>query len=797
MSRIGLAAVCLAGLACAGGEARLEAQAAVPDRAVLDRYCVSCHNDRLKTGGLTLEKLDVGDLRGSGEVLEKVVRKLRTGQMPPQGSRRPDAATLAAFVGTVEAALDHAAAAAPNPGRIASHRLNRTEYVNVIRDLLALDINGAEMLPSDPAAFGFDNNADSLVISPGLMARYMSAATKISRAALASPDNRPVTSTYRVPARVSQQTRIGEDAPFATFGGLAVRHTFPLNGEYVFKLLLKRNGGGTITGIEEEQRQIELRVDHSLIRRFSIGGRFKGLDTGTMIAISEDDVDGRRIHDYRMTADDQLEIRVPIAAGTRTVSATFTDSLPSALDSVSGIGIDILRISGPFTATVPEDTPSRRRIFTCRPTGAQDEEACARRIIGTLARRGFRRPVTDADVNPLVDIFRQGRRTRDFDAGVELAVEALLSSPSFLMRVENVPRETRPGTSYQVSDVELASRLSFFLWRSMPDDELMEAAVRGTLRHPDVLEQQVRRLLADRRATRFMNDFVEQWLEVRNIYTHDPDERLFPGFDPRLGEAMAQETKLFFESQVREDRPVQELMTANYTYLNERLAQHYGIHDIFGSQFRRVTLDDERRHGLLGHGSVLTVTSYANRTSVVLRGKWVLENLLGAPPPPPPPNVPPLKDNDGVSKPMSLRERMEQHRRSPACASCHLRMDPLGFALENFDAVGKWRDTDAGAPINSAIELQGRAIDSPKAFRDTLLTDSDEIVRTVVEKLLTFALGRGLEWYDGPQVRQLVRTLARHDYRWSTLVLGVVQSVPFQMRRAGEPTAADARKPEL
>src|SRR5262249_17192174 len=371
----------------------------------------------------------------------------------------------------------------------------------------------------------------------------------------------------------------------------------PLNGDYVFKLLLKRNGGGTIIGVEEEERQIELRVDRSLIRRFRIGGRFKGLDTGTMIAIAEDDIEGQQVHEYRMTADNELEVRVPIAAGTRMGTATFTDSLPSALETVSGIGIDILRISGPFNGTVPEDTPSRRRILVCRPTGSHDEEACARRIIGTLARRAFRRPVTESDVTPLVQIFREGRDARDFDAGIELVVEALLSSPSFLMRVEREPSDATAGAVYQVNDVELASRLSFFLWRSMPDDELMEVAVRGTLKHPDVLVQQVRRMIADRRATRFMNDFVEQWLEIRNIYSHEPDERLFPGFDPRLGEAMAQETKLFFENQVREDRPIQELLTASYTYVNERLAQHYGMQNIYGSHFRRVTMNDERRHG--------------------------------------------------------------------------------------------------------------------------------------------------------------------------------------------------------
>jgi hypothetical protein len=786
MSRTALSVAIVAVLLATGTGVLTLGQTPAPERTFLDRYCITCHNDRLKTGGLTLEKLDLSDVQANEEVLEKALRKLRSGQMPPQGSRRPDPATVGEFVSAVETALDKKAAVAPNPGRVASHRLNRSEYVNVIHDLLALDINGAELLPSDPAGFGFDNNADDLVITPALLARYMSAATKISRAALASPDNRPITYTYRIPSRVSQETRIGEEAPFATFGGLAARHTFPLDGEYVFKLLLKRSGGGTIIGIEEDERQIELRVDHALIKRFRIGGKLKGLDTGTMIAIAEDDIEGRQIHEYRMTADNELEVRVPVGAGTRMVTATFTDSLPAAFESGSGIGIDILRISGPFNGVVPKDTPSRRRILICRPA-SQDDKACARKIISTLARRAFRRPVSDSDVTPLLDIYQEGRRARDFDAGIELALEALLSSPSFLMRVEREPVNATLRVAYQLNDVELASRLSFFLWRSMPDDELMEVAIRGTLKHPDVLAQQVRRMLTERSATRFMNDFVEQWLEIRNIYTHEPDERLFPGFDPKLGEAMAEETKLFFESQVREDRPIQELLRANYTYLNERLARHYGIDDIYGSQFRRVTLNDARRHGLLGQGSILTVTSYANRTSVVLRGKWVLESLLGSPPPPPPPNVPPLKDNDGVSKPMTLRERMEQHRKNPTCAACHLRMDPLGFALENFDAVGKWRETDSGAPINSAIELQGRPIPSPKAFREALLTDSNEIVRTVTEKLLIFALGRGLESYDAPTVRQLVRNLARNEYRWSTLVLGIVQSIPFQMGQVGEP----------
>jgi hypothetical protein len=512
-----------------------------------------------------------------------------------------------------------------------------------------------------------------------------------------------------------------------------------------------------------------------------------------------------------MNADDAQEVRLPIKAGTRLVAAAFTDAAPTperiarsrgrnGPGEVDGNapGIDMLYISGPFDGRTPEDTPSRRRIFTCRPASApasaqgatarqaREEEDCARRIFTTLARRAYRRPVTDEDVQPLVAIYREGRAARDFEAGVERGLEALLSSPSFLFRAEQQPTGTRPGTAYRLTDLELASRLSFFLWRSIPDVELLDAATAGQLKTPAGLTRQVRRLLADKRASRFMKDFSEQWLEIRNVQAKAPDAILYSSFDDSLRKAMLTETELFFESQIREDRPVQELLRADYTFLNEQLARHYGINDIFGGHFRRVTITDERRKGLLGHASVLTTTSYENRTSVVLRGKWVLENLLGAPPPPPPPNVPPLKENDGRSKPEALRERMEQHRNNAVCSSCHARMDPLGFALENYDAIGGWRQSDSGAPINSTITLHGETIASPKAFREALLTQTDEFPRTVSEKLLTYALGRGLEFYDAPTVRVLTRALAANDYRWSALVLGIVQSTPFTMRRAAE-----------
>jgi hypothetical protein len=767
------------------------------DRSLLDKYCVTCHNEKLKTGGLALDQVDVNQVRQNAEVLEKVVRKLRSQQMPPEGLPRPDAATLDAFVTTLESALDQVAQIDPDPGRVAAHRLNRAEYVNVIHDLLALDIDGTELLPSDMAGFGFDNNADVLSITPALLARYMSAATKISRLALGSPDNRPMMRVYKVEIGTRQNARMSEEMPFATHGGLAVHHTFPLDGEYVFRLRLKRNATvGTIEGIEEDTSQIELRVDHGLVRRYRIGGEFKGPDPGVLIAVPEDDVEGAKVHNYRLNADKQLEIRVPVKAGTRLVAAAFTDSLPSPIEvgrrraglvEDSDIGIDTLEISGPFNGKTPDETPGRRKIFVCRPASDRDEEPCARKIISTLALRAYRRPVVPADIEPLLSIYQEGRADRDFDEGIERALEALLSSPKFLIRMERAKTDAAPGGIYRLSDLELASRLSFFLWRSLPDDELLEFAERGKLRDPAVLANQVLRMLKDRRSTRFMDDFSDQWLQVRNIHSQDPDRTLFPDFDPTLREAMARETELFFESQVQEDHPIPELLAANYTYLNERLARHYGINDVYGSHFRRVALTDDRRLGLLGQASILTVSSYAHRTSVVLRGKWILENLLGTPPPPPPPNVPPLKENDGKSKPLALRERMEEHRKNAVCASCHARMDPLGFALEHFDATGKWRENDQGAEINSIITWSGRLVDGQKAFREALLSRKDEFVRTVTEKLLTYALGRGVDYSDAPTVRQIDRQVAKEDYRWSALISAIVNSTPFQMRRAPLP----------
>ena len=770
-----------------------------PSRALLDRYCVTCHNERLQTAGVMFDRVDIDRADLHRELFEKVARKLRGGQMPPPGRPRPEPAAVDTFVTALEAELDRVGAAAPNPGRVASHRLNRTEYINVVRDLLDLEMDGEALLPSDMAGFGFDNNADVLAMTPALMDRYITAATKVSRLAVGTLENRPAIRTYRLPNAARQEARMGEDLPFATHGGLAARHAFSLDGDYVFRIRLQRSDiGGTIRGnIAEREYHIELRVDHALVERLTVGGAFAGQVRYTLsgggIAPPDDDVVHQQVALYNQTADADLEVRLPVRAGTRLVSAAFTDTAPSASagvgDNVVG-GIASLEIHGPYGGKVPAQTPSRRRVFVCRPSGPQDEEACARRIMGTLARRAYRRPVTDVDLAPLMEIFEIGRAAGGFETGIARSLEALLSMPAFLMRAEVDPVGAPAGTIYPLSDVELASRLAFFLWRSIPDDELLDAAVRGRLRDPVVLERQTRRMLADRRAARWMSDFLGQWLQVRNLRTMVPDPLRFPGYDSTLRDALIKETELFFESQVREDRSVLDLLRADYTFLNARLAEHYGIEGVHGSHFRRMPVADPARGGLLGHGSVLTATSYADRTSVVLRGKWVLETLLGSPPPPPPANVPPLPENDGRSEPASLRERMEQHRANPVCATCHANMDPLGFALENFDAIGRWRESDEGAPIDSAITWRDTAIDSPQAFREALLRQGeDELLRTIAEKLLTYALGRGVDYLDAPTVRQIVRDAARDDHRWSSLVLGIVRSAPFQQRivRDSEP----------
>lgn len=788
---VGLVAVpaILVGLA---GQSDAAEAAADARRDLLDTYCVACHNERLKTAGLTLESdaVDATDVSAHAEVWEKVLRKVRSGQMPPEGRRRPDVDTAAQFSRDLVSALDDAANAAPNPGRPAVHRLNRTEYVNAIRDLLDLEIDGRALLPADDSGFGFDNNADVLTISPALLDRYMAAATKIGRLAIGDPALRPTIATYDIPRRVRQNQRMSELLPFGTRGGIAVRHTFPLDGEYLLKIRLGRVGEYGIAGLDRGD-QIEIRLDREQLKVFTVGGdeELMGLTYDSQEPIPPDRPDLMRRKIYENSADEGLEFRLPVKAGTRLVGVAFVKYSGVAEEGGrrGGPSVGALEILGPYEATAPEVTASRDRIFTCRPQTSEEEASCAREILSTLARRAFRRPITEADVDTLIGFYEAGRLEGTFDQGIQMALERVLVDPEFLFRIERDPDQLAVGTVYPLSDTELASRLSFFLWSSIPDDELLDAAERGGLREPATLERQVLRMLADPRASEMANNFASQWLLVRNVRFAEPDRALFPRFDGNLKDAMARETELFFEDQFRHDRSVMDLLRADYTFVNSRLAEHYGIPNVYGSHFRRVTLEDERRHGLLGHGSVLTVTSYPNRTSVVLRGKWVLENLLGAPPPPPPPNIPALEENVSGEKPKSLRERMEQHRGNPVCASCHARIDPLGFALENFDAVGRWRDMEGDIPVDASASLpDGTTIDGPVEFRMALAERHEEFAGNFIEKLMTYSVGRGLEYYDQPAVREIVRETAATEYRWSDIVLGIVKSVPFQMRRVPE-----------
>ena len=751
-------------------------------RAVLDRYCVTCHNERLRTGNLALDTISLEDVSAGAATWENVVQKLRSRAMPPAGRPRPDDATYQAFAVWLETALDRGAAAARNPGRPAIHRLNRTEYTNAVRDLLAIDIDGHGLLPLDDTAYGFDNNADVLTISPGLLDRYLSMARRISRLVVGDRSMRAVAETYSVSELLAQDDRLSEDLPFGSRGGMAVRHYFPLDGEYVLRIRLQRDkaGSGAIRGLGAGPQQIDVHVDGTRIKRFTVGAA-----TAQPRSTAAE------------PADAHLEARFPARAGSALVGVSIVKiaaepegvgpkRLPVWTFTVGNeeIGIDTVQIEGPFNAQGAADSPTRRRVFICSPSSSQEEERCAQQIVGSLARRAFRRTVTSADLQKLLKSYTASRRESGFDAGIQAVLERILVDPEFLFRIERDPVNVLPSTAYALSDQELASRLSFFLWSSIPDDELLEAAAAGRLRDPEVLERQVRRMFGDRRSSALVENFGEQWLQIRSLRGVKPDVNVFPEFDDNLREAFQRETQLFLASQVREDHSVVDLLTANYTYVNERLARHYQIADVYGPRFRRITIEGERA-GLLGQGSILTVTSHATRTSPVLRGKWVLENLLGAPPPPPPANVPPLKENDAGDAPRSVRERLEEHRKNPVCASCHARMDPIGFALEHFDAVGRWRDAEANVPVDaSAILPDGTTFRGAAELRKLLVSRQDEFVRTVTERLLTYAVGRGLEYYDMPAVRDILRQAESHDYRWSALILSIVRSTPFQMRRS-------------
>jgi mono/diheme cytochrome c family protein len=756
-------------------------------KALVTRYCVTCHNDRAKTGGLSLQQIDFNNVPEAAETWEKVVRKLRGGMMPPLGAPRPEQAAIEGLVSFAETSIDRAAVAAPNPGRSPLHRLNRAEYANAIRDLLALDIDATAFLPADDEANGFDNIADVLKVSPSLLEQYLTTSRKVAALAVGDPATLPASAVYRVPPDRAQADHV-EGLPLGTRGGIVIHHNFPLDADYDFRVNLLQNIVGYVPGLEWPH-QLEISIDGERVFAAPVGGDADNKLSDTNLAAAKEALDQR------------LKTRIHVKAGPRVVAVAFIrkNSAESVeplqpftrdldMQNMNGIPlIEHVQIAGPFNQAGPGDTPSRRKIFVCRPSAPREEAACAKSILSTLARRAYRRPI-DTEIDTLLSFYEAGRKKGSFDSGIENALRFILTSPKFLFRDEPDPANVAPGSVYAISDLELASRLSFFLWSSVPDDQLLTLASQHKLREPAVLERQVKRMLADPKSKSLVDNFAAQWLFVRNLQSVLPDTQSFPNFDDNLRQAFRQETGLFFDSVLREDRNVLDLLTADYTFVNERLARHYGIPDVYGSRFRRVTLADDNRRGLLGEGTVLSVTSYPNRTSPVLRGKWILENILGTPPPPPPPNVPTLKENGEGGKVMSVRERLEEHRKVPACATCHRVMDPLGFSLENFDATGAWRTKEApGVAVDATGQLaDGTPVDGPVALRKALLKHPEQFVRTITEKLLTYGLGRGLEYYDMPVVRAIARDAARQNNRFSALILGIVKSTPFQMKKATE-----------
>ncbi len=765
-----------------------------PARELVTKYCVSCHNQKLKTGGLVLDRADSDNPANSAETWEKVIAKLRSRAMPPPKLPRPDNATYDAVAGWLESEIDRAAASHPIPGRPASlHRLNRAEYANAVRDLIAVDVDPHETLPPDEQAFGFENNGDALSMQPALLDRYISAAASIARQALGDATIRPAFVRYGALkdnpndlTYLRQVDRLGEDFPLGSKGGVAATHYFPVDGEYVFKLRLQRTWSNEIRGLNEAN-QFEIRLDGKRVWQSTLGGGKAPSRT------------------FMYDGDQGLEVRVPVKAGLHQVVATMLktddgepegvgpDHLPlfsRASDTPSAsVAIAALLIGGPYDGQVPSDSPSRRLLFVCHPAGAADELPCATKILTRLARRAYRRSVDDNDVATLLAFYKRARSSGSFDDAIRAALERVLVSPDFLFRIEADPAGATPGSVYRISDVELASRLSFFLWSSIPDDTLLDLAIRGKLHEPAVLEQQVSRMFADSRArTSLVENFFSDWFQIRNVWLLKPDGTKFPFFDDNLRSAFVTETEMFLDAQLKEDNPAVDLLTSKETFLNEQLARHYGIPGIYGSHFRRVMLTDESRFGLLGKASVLAVTSYTTRTSPTIRGKWVLENILAAPPPAPPPNVPALELSNKDGKPLTVRQMLETHRANPVCASCHARMDPLGLSLENFDAIGEWRTTDAGHAIDaSGVLLDGTKVDGARQLRDALVAQKGQFIHAVTEKLLTYALGRGLEYYDGPTIRAIDRAAAADDYRWSALIQAIVKSPAFEMKTAGEP----------
>jgi hypothetical protein len=727
---------------------------------------------------LELDRISAADVDQNVEVWEKVVRKLRTRQMPPMEAERPSEQSYETVLASLETAIDRFAADHPNPGRTGTfRRLNRIEYQNAIRDLLALEVDTSALLPNDESSHGFDN-ASVGDLSPTLLDRYISAAQSISRLAVGRSHRSPGGDTIRIRADITQEEHV-DGLPIGTRGGALIPYNFPQDGEYEIQVRLARDRNEEVEGLTEPH-ELELMLDRERVELFTVAPP-----------------PGRK--NFQIV-DEHLKKRLTVTAGLHRIGVTFLKN-PSALLETKrqpyqahfnmhrhpriSPAVYQVTITGPYTASGPGDSTSRNRIFICQPTGPNDEEDCARRILSKLMRRAYRRPITDADLQKPMELYRAARVEADFESGIEMALSAVLVNPQFLFRIEHDPTGVAPGSAYHVANVELASRLSFFLWSSIPDDELLDVAMRGELSKPAVLEQQVRRMLADSRSRMLASNFAGQWLQLRNLDSITPDLRLFPDFDDNLRQAFREETELLFDSILRDDRSVLGLLRSDYTFLNERLAKHYGVPHVYGSHFRRVSLDEvSERGGLLRQGSILTVTSYATRTSPVIRGKWVLENLIGTPPPPPPGNVPALKDNT-VSATLSVRERLAEHRSNAVCANCHKLMDPVGFALENFDAVGRFRTTEEGKTIDATGGLpDGREFTGVAELEQALLDRPEVFVCTLTEKLLTFALGRGMEYIDAPAIRKIIREAKADDYRFSSLIFAIASSTPFQMRRS-------------
>jgi len=766
--------------------------------ALVKRYCAVCHSDagKNRTAGLSLAHFEAAQIEQNVEVSEKMIRKLRAGMMPPAGARRPDGDALQQFAAAMEARIDAAAALHPNPGRRIFQRLNRAEYQRSIHDLLDLDVDVNAFLPPDTMSAGFDNIADVQAVSPTLVEGYLRAASRVSTLAVGDRTAGASEQTYKVPRTQSQMRHI-EGTPWGTRGGISVVHNFPADGEYTFRIMLHGTPVGELFGsVASRNEQIEVSIN---------GERAALLDI-----------------DYRMSEKDKNGLnlvtpRIHVRAGPQHLAAAFIQKFDGVVDDLiapidytladteygDNVGITILphvrdfSVTGPYTVTGVSDTPSRRRVFICRPLSPTEEIPCARKIVGQLATEAYRHPAGNEDVESLMQFYADGRKGKDFESGIKSALQAMLASPSFLFRLEEIPSGVRPGQTYRITDTDLASRLSYFLWDTVPDAELLKVAATGTLHTPAVLEKQVKRMLADPRAESLSTRFASQWLRLQDVDKIHPDALLFPSFDHDLAESYKRETELLFESIVREDRNILDLFTADYTFVNERIAKVYRIPNVTGGEFRRVTLADENRRGILGHGSILMLTSVADRTSPVQRGKWIMEALLGSPPPPPPqdPAPPPLEETKAVGeggRPLTVRERMEEHRKNPACTSCHRMMDPLGLALENFDVVGAWRIKDAGTPVDTnGVMYDGTPLGGPADLRQALLNKSTTVIRNFVDNLMSYAIGRRLEYYDQPAVRTIAKQADANGNRFSSYVLGIVNSAAFQMAKA-EPAATTA-----